>query len=261
MNSNKTALITGASGGIGLELARVFAKNHINLVITARSKQELEILKSELENDYGISVKVITANLSEYENAEDIYNVLKNENIAVEYLVNNAGFGDYGKFHESDRAKQEAMINLNITALTSLTHLFLKDMILRKSGRILNVASTAAFQPGPLMSVYYATKAFVLHFSEAIANELQGTGITVTALCPGPTESGFADAADLGNSQLFKNRKLPTSREVAEYGFKAMMAGKTVAIHGMKNKILQQAGRIAPRKMITAVVRKLQEMR
>ncbi|MES2765947.1 MAG: SDR family oxidoreductase [Bacteroidota bacterium] len=260
MTSQKTALITGASGGIGLELARVFAKNHINLVVTARSKEALSILKSELENDYGISVKVITANLSEYENAEDIYNVLKSENIQVDYLVNNAGFGDYGKFHESDRAKQEAMINLNITALTSLTHLFLKDMIRRKNGKILNVASTAAFQPGPLMSVYYATKAFVLHFSEAIANELQGSGITVTALCPGPTESNFQKAANVENSPLFKG-KIPTSRDVAEYGFKAMMAGKTVAIHGMKNKILRQAGRIAPRKILTAVVRKLQEMR
>jgi short-subunit dehydrogenase len=260
MNSQKTALITGASSGIGLELARVFAKNHINLALTARSEGKLQEIKLELENDFGISVKVIVANLSEYDNAEDIYRIIKEKNIAVEYLVNNAGFGDYGFFHESDWRKQEEMINLNVTALTFLTRLFLKDMVARKSGKILNVASTAAFQPGPLMSVYYATKAFVLHFSEAIANELKGTGITVTALCPGPTESNFQNAAEMGNSQLFK-RKLPTSREVAEFGFKEMMAGKTVAIHGTQNKILRQIGRFAPRKIAAAVVRKIQESR
>ena len=260
MKSRKTALITGASSGIGLELARVFAKNQIDLVITARSEGKLAEIKKELEQDHGIRVKIIPANLSEYENAEDIYRIIKEKNIEVEYLVNNAGFGDYGNFHESDWTKQEAMINLNITSLTYLTHLFLKDMVRRKCGRILNVASTAAFQPGPLLSVYYATKAFVLHFSEAIANELQGTGITVTTLCPGPTQSSFADTANMGNSALFK-RKLPTSREVAEYGFKAMIAGKTVAIHGTQNKILRQAGRFAPRKVMTAIVRKIQEAR
>lgn len=260
MKSTTTALITGASSGIGLELARFFARQNIHLVLTARSEGKLQEIKRELENDYGISVKIIVANLAEYENAEDIYTLLKNENIAIEYLVNNAGFGDYGKFHESDWKKQEAMINLNVTSLSYLTHLFLKDMVRRKSGRILNVASTAAFQPGPLMAVYYATKAFVLHFSEAIANELQDTNITVTALCPGPTESNFADAANMGNSPLFK-RKMPTSRDVAEYGFKAMMEGKTVAIHGTQNKILRQAGRFAPRKIMTAIVRKIQEAR
>lgn len=256
----KTALITGASSGIGLELARVFAKNNISLVLTARSEDKLLQIKRELENDYGITVAIVPLDLSDYHNALKIYELLKKENIAVEYLVNNAGFGDYGFFHESDWPKQAEMINLNVTALTYLTHLFLKDMVARKSGRIMNVSSTAAFQPGPLMSVYYATKAFVQHFSEAIANELADKGVTVTALCPGPTESNFANAADMDSSPLFK-RKLPTSLDVAEYGFKAMMSGKTVAIHGVGNKILRQSGRFAPRKVLAAVVRKIQEAR
>ncbi|HYF02568.1 MAG TPA: SDR family oxidoreductase [Patescibacteria group bacterium] len=260
MGNLPTALITGASGGIGLELARVFAKNNINVALTARSENKLKELKRELENNYGIKVTIIALDLSDYNNSLHIYQYLKTEGVQIHYLVNNAGFGDYGFFHESDWTKQEEMINLNVTALTYLTHLFLKDMVARKSGKVMNVSSTAAFQPGPLMSVYYATKAFVQHFSEAIANELKDSGVTVTALCPGPTESNFQQAAEMGDSPLFK-RKLPTSAEVAEYGFKAMMAGKTVAIHGVGNKILRQSGRFAPRKVLAAVVRKIQEAR
>jgi short-subunit dehydrogenase len=260
MNSKKTALITGASSGIGYELAKVFAKKNIDLVLTARSEGKLFEIKDELENEYGISVIIIPLDLSDYQNSLKIYELLKAKKITVEYLINNAGFGDYGFFHESDWQKQEQMINLNITALTYLTHLFLKDMVARKSGKIMNVSSTAAFQPGPLMTVYYATKAFVQNFSEALANEVKGFGVTITALCPGPTESNFQAAAEMSDSPLFK-RKMPTSLDVAEYGFKAMMAGKTVAIHGVQNKILHKIVRFSPRKLVTSAVRKIQEIR
>jgi uncharacterized protein len=179
-----TALITGASSGIGLELAKVFAANKINLVLVARSESKLNELANEVKQQ-GVTVNVLAKDLSSYNTAKEIFDWCGQQNIQIDYLVNNAGVGDFGFFHESEWKKQEQIINLNITALTYLTHLFLPDMVKRKNGKVLNVASTAAFQPGPTMSVYYATKAFVLHFSEAIANELEKTGVTVTALCPG----------------------------------------------------------------------------
>ena len=182
-------------------------------------------------------------------------------NFEIDYLINNAGFGDYGLFYESDWDKQERMINLNMLALTQLTHLFLPDMLKRKSGKIMNVASTAAFQPGPLMSVYYASKAYVLFFSEAIANELEGTGVTVTALCPGPTKSGFQKAANVEHSKMLNAKSIPTSKKVAEYGYKAMMKGKHVAVHGFMNKELTFFSRRAPKKFILKTVRRMNEGR
>ena len=178
--------------------------------------------------------------------------------MTVDYLINNAGFGDFGLFAESDWNKQEQMINLNITALTHLTQLFLPDMICRHSGRILNVASTASFQPGPTMSVYFATKAFVLSFSEAINNEVREHGITVTALCPGATHSGFQAAASMQDSKLFAGNNFPTSREVAEFGYKAMMKGKAVAIHGFRNTLLANSVRFAPRSLVVKLAREMQ---
>jgi hypothetical protein len=166
--------------------------------------------------------------------------------------------GDFAFFANSDWHKQEQMINLNVTALTYLTHLFLPGMVQRKFGKILNVASTAAFQPGPAMSVYFATKSFVLHFSEAIADELQGTGVTVTALCPGATESGFQSAASMEDSKLFKGKKVPSSKVVAEYGYRAMQKGKRVAIHGMMNYIMANSVRFAPRNLVTKIARYVQ---
>ena len=255
----KTALITGASSGIGLELARLFAQNKTNVVLVARSEGKLRELAQELNKQYGVQVRIITKDLSQYGAAQAVYDQLKTQQIAVDYLVNNAGFGDFGFFHESDWAKQEMMINLNITALTHLTRLLVTDMVQRKSGKILNVASTASFQPGPLMAVYYATKAYVLFFSEAIANELADKGVTVTALCPGPTESGFQNAAAMEQSRLVKGKKLPTSAEVALYGYKAMMRGEEVAIHGLMNWLTAQSVRFTPRKMVTTLVRVLSE--
>jgi short-subunit dehydrogenase len=255
----KTALITGASSGIGLELARVFARNKHRVVLVARSEQALQQLKQELQRQYGTEAVVLPADLSHEAAPQQIFNELQRRGIVVDFLVNNAGFGEFGFFTETAWTKEEQMIALNIRALTHLTKLFLPGMIERRSGRIMQLASTAAFQPGPLMAVYYATKAYVLSFSEAIANELEGTGVTVTALCPGPTASGFQDAAALNDSKLVKGKKLPTSAEVAEYGYKALMRGETVAVHGLLNSLMAQSVRFTPRKMVTALVRRMSE--
>ncbi len=256
---NKTALITGASLGIGMELAHVFAAKKENLVLVARSVSKLNEMAKEIAIKYGVKVDVIALDLSENESAKKVFAYCEQHNLKVDYLVNNAGFGDFGFFAQSNWDKQLQMINLNITTLTHLTHLFLPSMIKNKYGRIMNVASTAAFQPGPTMSVYYATKAFVLHFSEAIANELEGSGVTVTALCPGATQSGFQLAAAMEESKLVKGKKLPTSAEVAEYGYKAMMKGEKVAIHGFLNALMANSIRFTPRSLVLKMVRMMQD--
>ncbi len=253
-----TALITGASSGIGLELAKIHASKGDNVVLIARNISKLDELKSELEEKYNISVHTIGKDLSLHNSAQQVYDETTRQNIQIDYLVNNAGFGDYGNFYETSLDKELQMINLNIIALTQLCKLYLKDMIKRGSGKIMNVASTAAFQPGPGMAVYFATKAYVLHFSEAIGNEVGDKGVTVTALCPGPTISGFQAAAAMEESNLVKGKKLPGSKEVAEYGYKAMMKGKAVAIHGIKNYLLANAVRFAPRALVVKMVRGMQ---
>jgi uncharacterized protein len=255
----KTALITGASNGIGLELAKIHASKGGNLVLVARNKSKLDELKTELENQYKISVYTIGKDLSLVNAAQEVYNETSQQKIQVDYLINNAGFGDFGMFVETDWNKELQMINLNITTLTQFTKLYLQDMDARKSGRIMNVASTAAFQSGPTMAVYYATKAYVLSFSEAVDNEVSDKGVTVTALCPGATESGFQAAAAMEESALVKGKKLPTSQEVAEYGYKSMLAGKTVAIHGLMNYIMANSVRFTPRAIVVKLTRKLQD--
>jgi short-subunit dehydrogenase len=254
-----TALITGASTGIGYELALILAKNKINLVLVARSKEKLLNLQTKLAAEIGIKVSVLDLDLSTESSAQQVIDFCQQQKIKVDYLINNAGFGDYGFFHESDWKKQAEMLQLNIVTLTQLTHLFLPNMIKNKSGKILNVASIAAFLPGPLMSVYYATKAYVLHFSEALANELKDDGITVTTLCPGPTESGFQALAAMEESKLVKGKKMATSNEVAEYGFQAMMKGEQVAIHGFMNKLMVNSIRITPRSLALKIVRQMQD--
>lgn len=253
-----TAIITGASSGIGLELAKIFAKHKIDLVLIARSEGKLNELAAGLQKEFGITIHVLAKDLSNYHAAREIFDWCNQQHITADYLVNNAGVGDFAFFHKSEWHKQEQMINLNITALTYLTHLFLPGMAARKFGKILNVASTAAFQPGPGMSVYFATKAFVLHFSEAIADELNGTGVTVTALCPGATESGFQSAAAMEDSKLFKGKKVPSSKTVAEYGYRAMQKGQRVAIHGTMNYIMANSVRFAPRNLVTKIARYIQ---
>jgi short-subunit dehydrogenase len=253
-----TALITGASNGIGLELAKIHASKGGNLVLVARNKSKLDELKKELENQYKVSVYIIGKDLSVFNSAQEVYDETNKQNIKIDYLINNAGFGDYGMFLDLDWNKELQMINLNITTLTQFTKLYLQDMVKHRSGKIMNVASTAAFQPGPIMAVYFATKAYVLSFSEAVNNEVSDKGVTVTTLCPGATESGFQAAAAMEESNLVKGRKLPTSKEVAEYGYAAMLKGKTVAIHGLMNWILANSVRFTPRSLVVKITRKIQ---
>jgi len=251
-------LITGASSGIGLELAKVFAREGHNLVLVARSEETLKELKAHLEEEWDVEVKIIIQDLKYYNAPTLIFDEVKRSRINVNILVNNAGFGNHGKFSDTDLETELEMIQVNITALTHLTKLFLKDMIAYNNGRILNVASTAAFQPGPLMAVYYATKAYVLSFSEALAEELRDTKIRVTTLCPGPTATNFSKAANVQDTKIFGS-KIPTGKEVAEYGYNALVTEKRVAIYGFKNKLLAQSNRFIPRKTVTRMVKKLHD--
>ena len=247
MKTTKTALITGASSGIGFELAKIHASRGGNLVLTARRIDILENLKKELTEIFGIDVIVIQKDLAQPGAALDIFESVKEKGIEIDYLINNAGFGLYGKFEEQDPAELRRMIELNINALTELTHLFLPSMIKRGSGRIMNVASTAAFQAGPLLSVYSATKAYVLHFSEGVGNEINHTGVTITAFCPGATTTGFQETAHIQESRLVKGKRLPEARPVALYGYDSMLRGKKVAIPGLRNAFLAAMTGFLPR--------------
>jgi short-subunit dehydrogenase len=257
----RTALVTGGSGGIGLEIAKVLARNEFDLVLVARKRDALEAAAGQLEGKYAVRAHVFAADLRRPDAPRAIFDFLHNENIPIEVLVNNAGFGVAGEFADTKLERELDMIQVNISALTHLTKLFLPAAIKRGSGRVLNVASTAAFQPGPLMAVYYATKAYVLSFSEALAEELRHSGVTVTALCPGPTRTDFAASAKVGNSRLFTTFGVADAAGVAEYGYAAMMHGRRVAIPGIKNKIIAQANRFSPRTVTTKVSRMLQETR
>jgi len=252
-----TALITGASSGIGLELARVFAADGVDVILSARSEDKLQALAQEVTEAHGVKAEVIVADLSVPGETQKVYDQVKEQGWDVDYLVNNAGFGVYGGFAETDWPDEANMLQVNIVALSHLTKLFVSDLIAKGHGRILNVASTAAFQPGPMMAMYFATKAYVLSFSNALSNELKGTGVTVTALCPGATETGFQSAAGATGSRIFETRKLPTGADVARYGYKVMKKGKQVAVHGLLNKVLAQSNRLAPRRLTTAITRVL----
>jgi short-subunit dehydrogenase len=256
-----TALITGGSGGIGLEIAKVLARKGFDLALVARNRDALEAAAGQIEGKNDVKVHVFAADLRRREAPETTFDFLRNENIPIEVLVNNAGFGLGGEFSETELTRELEMIQVNIAALTHLTKLFLPAMIKRRSGHILNVASTAAFQPGPLMAVYYATKAYVLSFSEALAEELRNGGVTVTALCPGPTRTDFAAVAQISSSRLFSLFGVANAAGVAEYGVQAMMAGRRVAIPGIRNKIVAQANRFAPRAITAKVARIAQENR
>jgi len=253
-----TALITGASNGIGLELARVHASKGDDLILVARSEKKLAELKAELEQKHKVRVTVIAKDLSLPDAVQAVYDETRRQSLQVDYLINNAGFGDFGMFTDTDWNKKLQMINLNITALTHFTKLYLQDMVARGRGKVMNVASTAAFQPGPGMAVYFATKAYVLNFSEAVDNEVRDKGVTVTTLCPGPTESGFQTAAAMEDSALVKGKKLPSAEEVARYGYAAMMKGKAVAIHGLNNRLLATAVSFVPRSVVVKIIRKMQ---
>lgn len=254
----KMALITGASTGIGRDLAELFARDGHNLALAARSGHALEQLAARLKSQFSVDVEVIAQDLSIPDAAQRIFDLLKEK--PIEFLVNNAGFGTHGPFAESDVASQLGMLQLNIVTLTHLTRLFLPGMLQRRSGRILNVASLAAFLPGPMMAVYYATKAYVLSFSEAIDNEVSGSGVTVTALCPGPTKTEFQKRAGIESSLLFKTKAMD-SMTAARIGYRAMMRGRRVVVTGAMNKFSAFGTRFVPRWMTAAVARKLNDSR
>jgi short-subunit dehydrogenase len=252
-SSMSTVLITGASGGIGYELAKLFARDHHNLVLVARSADKLAQVATELQA-HGITVKTIALDLAAPPAPKFLFDQVQREGVIIDVLINNAGFGIFGEFAQMPEQEILGQIDLNIRALTELTRLFLPAMVKRRSGRIMNVASTAAFQPGPLIAVYYATKAYVLSFSEAIANELRHSGVTVTCFCPGATHTDFARRAGIENSRVFKLGAM-SAEKVALDGYRAVMEGRTLAVSGVHNWVVAQANRLAPRKMATAVSR------
>lgn len=258
IHKNKTALITGASSGIGLGLAKVFARHGYDLVLVARREEKLRELQSTLEALYKIRAKVLCSDLSEANAPREIFQTLHDEKIAIEILVNNAGFATYGEFAETDLDTELQLLQVNIAALTHLTKLFLPPMIDNRRGKILNVASTAAFQPGPLMAVYYASKAYVLSFSEALSEELEGSGVSVTCLCPGATQSGFQERATMTNSKLVQGQ-LMSAAMVANWGYRALMRGQRVTVPGAKNQLWSLAPRLLPRSWSAKIVKRVQE--
>jgi len=249
----KTALVTGASAGLGLELARLFAADGHDVVLVARRRDKLEELAGELQKDHaGVRAHVVAEDLADPGAPERIRSALAERAIDVEFLVNNAGFGNSGAFAEGDLARVLGMIQVNVTALVHLTRLELPAMIARGSGRILNLGSTAGFQPGPFMAGYYASKAFVNSFTEALSFELRGTGVTATVSCPGPTLTEFGKVAGNAESRLFKMGAMG-AREVALHAYRAMMRGRPMAIPGLRNKLGVQLLRIGPRASVRRV--------
>lgn len=251
-----TALVTGASGGIGEHLARRFASARFDVVLVARREDRLQALADELAKGQGIQATAVPADLADPDAPRSVYSRVEAMGLEVDVLVNNAGFAVNGPFAETPERAELDLLQVNIVALVHLTKLVLPGMLARRRGRVLNVASTAAFMPGPFMATYYASKAFVLSFSEAIANEVEGTGVTVTALCPGATETGFAQAAGAQNSELFRSGAMDVEA-VAKAGFEAAMAGRRVVIPGVKNRIAVEAARFAPRRMLASITRRL----
>ncbi len=253
------ALITGASSGIGRDLAIVFAQNGWDLVLVARRAQKLDELAQELKRVHGISAESIPIDLFDPISPEKLFREVSARGLQIDALVNNAGIGSFGLFAEVGMDTHTRLIELNITCLTKLTKLFLPPMLERKKGYVLNVASTAAFQPGPLMAVYYASKAYVLSFSEAISNELEGSGVSVTTLCPGAVRTGFQEAANMTQSKLFRHVTLDGAR-VAREGYRAMTIGKRVIVPGLRHQFLAFSAKFVPRALILRTVRQLQEI-
>lgn len=254
------ALITGASVGIGRELAFIAAENGYDLVLVARSAEQLQTVADEIGRKFGRKVAVFPADLSEPNAAHTLFDAVSKAGITIDVLINNAGFGLLGKLWELPEDRQMQMVQLNIGALTQLTRLYLPDMVKRRTGYIMNVASTAAFQPGPLMSVYYASKAYVLSFSEAIHNEAKEFGVKVSCLCPGATRTEFFERADMGKSKLSKGRTM-SAAEVAQIGWNAMWTGKSLVVAGTLNAAVAFMTRFGPRQLMASVARSLQEQK
>lgn len=251
---NKTALITGASEGIGLEFAKIFAKEKYDLVITARNETKLNELANDIKNKSDVNVRVVVKDLSKQNAGEEIFNKLKNENIVADILVNNAGCGMFDNYWNVDLHDEKNMLQVNIMALAELTILFARDMGNRGGGKILNVASTAAFQPGPTMPGYYASKAFVLRYSQAINFEMRKKGVQVSTLCPGPTITEFQIRSKMNETNMFKRKFAMSAEEVASIGYKGLMNGRSVIIAGGLNWLAAMASRIAPSKISMKVV-------
>lgn len=258
-SQRQTALITGASSGIGYELARLFAQDGYDLALVARNRPKMEQIAEDFAAKFKVTATVLAEDLSDPSAPERIHADLRRRGVDIDTLVNNAGFGTYGFFAESDLAEELAMVQVNVAALTHLTGLFVRDMVKRGRGRILNVSSMAAFEPGPLMAIYHATKAYVLLFSEAVANEVKGTGVTVTCLCPGPTATDFQARARMQRSRYAARESMMDAAEVARIGYRGLMAGKSVVIPGLRNQVLIWSLRLAPRGLVTNIVRKAQE--
>ncbi|HEX4438447.1 MAG TPA: SDR family oxidoreductase [Thermoanaerobaculia bacterium] len=256
-----TALITGASSGIGLEIASAAARDGHDLVLVSRNRERLESVGRGLVEHYGVRVSVIARDLADSGAPAELEAELSRRGIAVDVLVNNAGIGVYGFFAKTSIEDEARMIEVNVVALTRLTKAFLKGMLERRSGRVLNVASTAAFQPGPIMAVYYATKAYVLSFSEALASETAGTGVTVTTLCPGPTVTEFQGRAGFRSLLDLRSPLVSSAAEVARAGWDGMKRGRRLVMPGLVNKILVQVERVVPRRLVTAATRRVQESR
>ena len=252
-NGKKTALVTGASSGIGYELSKLFAQDGFDLVLVARNNQRLEQLADELKENFGISVKVISKDLSVVTSPQEIFDELQQESIRIDILVNDAGVGLFGHFSETDLIKELQMIQVNLVSLTHLTKLFLPEMLKYGYGKILNVGSIGSFTPNPLSAVYGATKAYVLSFSEAIAEELQGTGITVTALCPGPTKTNFHKRAQVDDTK----HEGMDARTVAEIGYRSLLKGRRIVIPGIFNKLQIFLTRFMPRNLIAKIAKNL----
>lgn len=251
--NTETVLVTGASSGIGLELARCFAADKSNLVLIARNTAALEKLAAELRQEHGIKVDILTADLAWSESAARIFSDLKGRGITVDVLVNNAGFGLHGTFVDLPLKRQLEIVSVNVSALVELTGLFLPGMIQRKRGGILNVGSVAGFVPGPHMAVYYASKAFVLSFSEALHEELRGTGIQITNLCPGPTESNFSQVARSHHTRKAQAKKM-TSAAVAKIGHADFRRAAHISVPGVSNKVLATIPRVFPRAFVRRMV-------
>ncbi len=258
--SNPTALITGASSGIGKELARIHAERGGDLVIVARRENKLAALADELSEKHGTQVLVVPADLTDPHAPRTIYDAVQDAGITVDVLINNAGFGGRGAFHERDWADDLAMLQVNVVALTALTRLFLPDFVARNRGRVLNVSSTAALMPGPLQAVYYATKAYVTSFSNAIAEELSDTDVTVTALMPGATETEFAKTSGMDQTSLFEHTF--SARDVAQSGYDAMMAGRLDVIAGVTfaQRMVMATVPLLPKKMMLRQIKQMQQV-
>ena len=255
---SKTALITGASGGIGYELALLFGRDRYDCILVARTADKLQALAARLESEFRVKTLVLAKDLSKPAAVDEIYEEVTAAAMNVDVLVNNAGFTVFGLFTQTDLDAELEMLQVNVVALTALTKLFLRGMVERRYGRILNLGSTASFEPGPLMAVYYASKAYVLSFSEALANELRGTGVTVTALAPGPTRTGFQKRGEMEDSRLVRGQ-IADAQSVALAGYRGLMVGKTIVIPGFSNKLIPWVVRVSPRGVVTRVVRRMQE--